>query len=170
MTIAYNLIGTVAALACTVSVAFAADLETPTGEVLLTVSGAIEVTNDGDIAQFDAEMLQALGETTFTTTTPWTEGKQTFTGVSLKALVDKLELDGGSLAATAINDYAVEIPFSDAVEGGPIIAYLRNGEEMSVRDKGPLWVVYPYDLNADYRSEEAYSRSIWQLDRIVVTE
>lgn len=170
MLIARNVIGAAAVLASTMTVAFAADLETPSGDVVLTVSGAIDVTNDGDTAKFDAAMLEALGETTFTTTTPWTDGEQTFTGVSLKALVDALEVEDGSLAATAINDYAVEIPFSDAVEGGPIIAYLRNGEEMSVRDKGPLWVVYPYDLNEDYRSEEIYSRSIWQLDRIVVSE
>ena len=54
------------------------------------------------------------------------------------------------------------------MEGGPIIAYMMNGEEMSVRNKGPLWLVYPYDLNHEYRSEVIYSRSIWQLDRIDV--
>ena len=37
---------------------------------------------------------------------------------------------------------------------------------MSRRDKGPLWVIYPYHDNIDYRSETIYSRSIWQLDRI----
>ena len=57
---------------------------------------------------------------------------------------------------------------SDAVEGGPIIAYYTNGEEMSRRDKGPLWVVYPYDSDIAYQTELVYSRSIWQLDRISV--
>ena len=70
------------------------------------------------------------------------------------------------LRATAINNYAIEIPVSDAVNEGPIIAYLMDGKKMSVRDKGPLWIVYPYDANPDYRSEVVYSRSIWQLDRI----
>jgi hypothetical protein len=32
-----------------------------------------------------------------------------------------------------------------------------------VRDKGPLWVVYPYDSKPDYQSELIYVRSIWQL-------
>ncbi|MDP5360810.1 MAG: oxidoreductase, partial [Paracoccaceae bacterium] len=36
--------------------------------------------------------------------------------------------------------------------------------------KGPLWVVYPYDMSADYRSEVIYYRSIWQLDRIEVVK
>ncbi|MFM7446066.1 MAG: oxidoreductase, partial [Tabrizicola sp.] len=55
---------------------------------------------------------------------------------------------------------------SDAVEGGPILAYLQNGEPMSVREKGPLWVVYPYDLKAEYQTEVTFSRSIWQLVRL----
>jgi hypothetical protein len=74
----------------------------------------------------------------------------------------------GWFLATAINDYSVKIPMSDAVEGGPIVAYLMNGEEMSIRDKGPLWVIYPYDSDADFRSEVVFTRSIWQLDRLVV--
>ncbi len=62
----------------------------------------------------------------------------------------------------------MKIPATDWVDGGPIIAYLQNGNPMSVRDKGPLWVIYPYDDNPDYQSEVTYSRSIWQLDRITV--
>jgi hypothetical protein len=54
------------------------------------------------------------------------------------------------LRAKAINDYAIDIPLSDAVQGGPIVAYRLDGDTMSVRDKGPLWIVYPYDANADY--------------------
>lgn len=165
-----NLMAAAAIVCTTVSGAFAEGLDAPSGEILLTVSGAIAVTNDGDTAQFDIDMLRSLGETSFTTSTPWTDGQQTFTGVTLKALLEALELESGTLSATAINDYAVDIPVSDAVENGPIIAYLRNGETMSVRDKGPLWIVYPYDSREDYRAEVIFSRSIWQLDRIVVSE
>jgi hypothetical protein len=146
----------------------AGQLGAPQGPVLLTVSGAVEVTNQGDAAQFDMEMLRQLPVTRIETETIWTEGKQVFEGVELSALLSAVEARGTRLSATAINDYAVEIPVSDAVGGGPIVAYMRNGAPMSVRDKGPLWVVYPYDTNADYRSEVTYARSIWQLDRIEV--
>lgn len=70
--------------------------------------------------------------------------------------------------ASAVNDYTIEFPVEDALKDGPIIAFLRNGEEMSVRDKGPLWIIYPYDQDPAYRTEVVYSRSIWQLDRIAV--
>lgn len=129
-------------------------------ETLLTV------THDGEVTEYDLAALEAMEPVTFTTETIWTEGEQSFTGVPLMRLVDALDLEEGVLLASAINDYTVEIPVSDAVDGGPIIAYLNNGEQMSVRDKGPLWIVYPYDSNPDYAAELIYSRSIWQLDRI----
>lgn len=74
------------------------------------------------------------------------------------------------LTARAINDYSVEIPLADAVEGGPIVAYERNGAVMSLRDKGPLWIVYPFDSDPAYQTEAIYSRSIWQLEEITVTK
>lgn len=143
-------------------------LEPVQGEVVLTVSGAIAKTNADAVAAFDIEMLEGLGTVTFDTSTIWTEGVQTFTGVQLADLLEAVGASGARLRAAAINDYAVEIPADDAVTGGPIVAFLRNGDRMSVRDKGPLWIIYPYDRSADYRSELVYSRSIWQLDRIEV--
>ena len=144
------------------------DLPVPAGEVVLTISGAISITNNEDTAVFDLAMLQAMPVTTFVTTTVWTDGPQEFSGLELADLAAALGIEEGTLRATAINDYAVDIPVSDAVEGGPILAYSQNGAIMSVRNKGPLWIVYPYDSNAAYKSEVIYSQSIWQLDRIEV--
>jgi hypothetical protein len=143
-------------------------LEPATGDVLLTVTGEIGQTNAADEARLDLDLLVELGTTEFETETIWTDGPQTFVGVELIALLAALEAEGDILRAVALNDYAVEIPVSDAVEGGPIIAFLRNGEEMSVREKGPLWLVYPYDNAPEYRAEVIYARSIWQLARIEV--
>jgi hypothetical protein len=49
-----------------------------------------------------------------------------------------------------------------------MIAFRMNGAPMSVRDKGPLWIVYPYDSDPRFQTEIIYSRSIWQLDRLEV--
>ncbi len=133
-------------------------------ETLLTVTAQDEVTT------YELADLEALGAVTIETETIWTDGPQTFTGVPLAQLVAALEVEDGVILASAINDYTVEIPVSDAVEGGPIIAYLNNGDAMSVRDKGPLWIVYPYDSNPEYQAELIYSRSIWQLDRIELSD
>ena len=145
-------------------------LPTPTSPPLLTVSGDILVTNVGDTAQFDLEMLLLMRQVEFTTTTIWTDGTKTFTGFPLAVLLERLGVTSGSLNATAINDYSVSIPVTAIDENAPIIAYSMDGKFMSRRDKGPLWIIYPYDSNTRYRTETVYSRSIWQLDRIEVVQ
>ncbi len=137
-------------------------------DTLLTVKGDVTNGQNGGVWQFDTAALKALPSASFETTTIWTDGVQTFEGVPLLALLDHVGAKSGTLRATAANDYAVTIPTSDAVQNGPIVAYLRNGTEMSLRDKGPLWIVYPFEDNPKYQTEEFYSRSIWQLDRIEV--
>ncbi|SER53635.1 hypothetical protein SAMN04490244_101410 [Tranquillimonas rosea] len=144
------------------------DLPAPSGEVLLTITGDIARTNGKGAARFDRDMLAAMDPVTFRTETIWTDGPQTFTGPTLSALLDHVSAEGATVTATAINDYAVTIPQEDRVATGPIVAYLRNGAPMSVRDKGPLWIVYPYDSDPAYRTEVIYARSIWQLDRLDV--
>jgi len=146
----------------------ASALEPAEGPVVLTVTGAITQTNAEGAAKLDLALLSAMGSVVVETTTIWTDGVQTFEGVELATLLAALGAEGTVLRAIAHNDYAVDIPVSDAVAGGPVVAYLRNGAAMSMRDKGPLWVIYPYDSTPEYQSELIYSRSIWQLDRIEV--
>jgi hypothetical protein len=143
-------------------------LDAAEGEVLLTFTGAITETNSGAAAEFDRAMLEGFEAVEIETTTIWTEGVQTFVGVELDDLLAAIGAEGEVLRAIALNDYAVDIPASDAADGGPIIAYLRNGETMSLREKGPLWIIYPFDSAPEYQTELTYSRSIWQLNRIEV--
>ena len=137
--------------------AVANDLAKPEGHAILTISGDIAQTNMNDTLQFDQAMLQDLDATVIETSTIWTDGVRRFQGVSLNTLTELLEVDAGTLKAMAINDYSVQIPVSDATEDGPIIAYLMDGNPMSVREKGPLWIIYPFDSASEFRSEVIYS-------------
>lgn len=138
-------------------------------EVMLEV----QILRDDGVADRTLDLteadLRAMGQDVIMTSTPWTEGVQTFEGVALSTLLAKLNVTSGTMYMYAVNDYRIEVPLSDAKSDGPIIAYATNGEPMPLRDKGPLWLVYPYDSNADFRSETIYSRSIWQLNRIEIT-
>ncbi|MBO9410774.1 MULTISPECIES: molybdopterin-dependent oxidoreductase [unclassified Ruegeria] len=145
-------------------------LATPTGEVVLTISGHIAQIGPDGAAQFDMEMLQALPSRSFETSTIWTEGKTSFVGVPLSVLLEQIGADGAVIRATAINDYAVEIPVSSISALDPIVAYEMDGAAMSRRQKGPLWIVYPYDSDTQYQTEVIYSRSIWQLDRLEIVK
>lgn len=148
----------------------AAGLDANSCDALLTVTGAVSQTNTGDAAVFDRDMLTSLEPVTFDTETIWTDGMQSFTGVPLKRVLDHVGATGDTIRAFALNHYSVDIPVAELGEDAPIIAYLRNGEAMRIRDKGPLWIVYPYDQNPEYRSETVYQRSIWQLETIEVLE
>ena len=140
----------------------------PTGEPILFVDGAITHTNVGAEAQFDLESLAAQPSEPFTTSTTWTEGTPTFTGVPLKALLEAVGATGYTVTAVALNNYAIDIPVDSLNDDAPIVAYYIDGKSFSRRDKGPLWIVYPYDSSADYRNDLVYGRSIWQLERLTV--
>ena len=127
---------------------------------LLTVVGA-----DGT-QTYDQAALQAFGPVSFATSTIWTEGQPTFTGVPLQTILTDAGIDEGTVSAVAINDYAVQIPVDEVTADYPIVAFQQDGQAMSVRDKGPLWVIYPYDSDPALQSEVTYARSIWQLVRI----
>ena len=79
-----------------------------------------------------------------------------------------LEVGGQRLIAVALNDYRCEIPAEDARQFDVVLARLQDGEPMRVRDKGPLFIVYPYDTDARLRSDRYYARSAWQLRSLIV--
>ncbi|MBU9699176.1 molybdopterin-dependent oxidoreductase [Rhodobacteraceae bacterium HSP-20] len=147
-----------------------AELATPAGEVILTVGGAISETNGDGTASFDMAMLQAMPSSEFSTSTTWTDGTKAFKGVPLKTLLDSLGAKGSKVIATALNNYSVEIPMEAIRDGVPIMAYTIDGAEFSRRDKGPLWIVFPYDSSAEYQTELVYGWSIWQLASLTVVE
>ena len=123
-----------------------------------------------DTVTLSLKALDALEQAVFTTTTIWTDGETRFSGVPLKALLAHLGAQGRSVEMVALNDYAVTMPIAELEDGAPIVATRMNGETMSVRDKGPYWVVFPYDSNPKYSTETTYSRSIWQLNRLKVID
>ncbi|MFB9149394.1 oxidoreductase [Roseovarius ramblicola] len=120
------------------------------------------------LAALDRAALAALPQTEFTTRTIWTEGPQHFLGVSLAELLARHDLGAVRLDLVALNDYTVSLPARAIGPVYPVIAHTRNGEPMSLRDKGPFWLLWNFDSNPDFRRETVYTRSIWQLDRITV--
>jgi hypothetical protein len=146
----------------------ALSLETPKDRPVLTISGQIGVKNAGELAQFDMAMLSALPQHSFTTRTPWFDEPVSFTGPLLADVLDAVKARGKSVEAIAINDYKINIPVSDTRQYKVVVARLLNGKPMRVREKGPLFVVYPFDSSLDLRKSVYYERSIWQLKALNV--
>lgn len=147
---------------------WAGEFPKPTGKVLLTLSGNIENTNEGGKAAFDLESLEKLGMVSFKTTSPWYDGLTTFEGIPLQKLMNYVGAKGSVVKVTALNDYTTEIPLSDFDKYNVILALKINGKYMRIRDKGPLFVVYPYDSMPELNSKIFYSRSAWQVSRMSI--
>ncbi|MGB0660155.1 MAG: molybdopterin-dependent oxidoreductase [Mangrovicoccus sp.] len=136
--------------------------------VVLTVDGAVAPMKNERFYEFTIEDLEMLPTQTFTTATIWTSGRSKFEGVPLKELLEFVGAQGNEVKAVALNDYSVVIPIEDARMDGPILAFKRDGELMPTRDKGPVWIVYPFDNSEEFQTEVVYSRSIWQLKHIEI--
>lgn len=145
---------------------WAGELSKPTGKVLLTVSGNIENTNEDGKATFDTASLEKLGMVSFQTTSPWYNGRTTFTGIPLQKLMDFVGAKGTVVKVTALNDYTTVIPLNDFKKYNVILALKINGKYMQIRDKGPLFIVYPYDSISELNNQIYYSRSAWQVSRM----
>lgn len=143
-------------------------LPDPQGQVVLTVSGAISNTNGDGIAEFDMAMLDAMQQRETLTETPWFDGEQTFTGPLLSDIMQVVGAEGSEIRVTAINDFAASMPWSDLADFPTILASRNNGALMSVRDKGPLFVIYPFEEHEELRDEVHFSRSVWQVVSIEV--
>jgi len=155
-----------ALLACVSAPAWS--LDKPTGTVVLSVIGQVRSPNDGTGAHFDMAMLERLPQSSFTTHTPWYAQPRKFTGPLLRDVLSAAGAAGSTLRAIALNDYWIEIPFDDAVRHDMIVARLLDDKPMAVRDKGPLFAIYPFDSRPELRNPIYYSRSAWQLRTIEV--
>jgi hypothetical protein len=145
-----------------------APLPAPQGRVILSVGGAIGNGNAGGEAVFDLQGLQAFRPIDITTATPWTDGVTTFTGIPFAALMDAVDAQGGRVRITALNDYSAGAEIRMLTEAGAILAYAADGRQLSVREKGPLWVIFPFDSDPDLRTDAYWGVSVWQVARITV--
>ena len=159
-----------AALALVQSTAQA--LDDPKGSAVLTLSGRIRHTNrhtnrSGEAA-FDMAMLAQLPQHWFNVRTPWYDRARKFSGPLLRDLLAAVGSVGPSLRAVALNDYRVNIPADDAQRFDVLLATQLDDQPMAVRDKGPLFIIYPFDSHAELRNPVYYSRCAWQLKAIEV--
>ncbi|KMN34877.1 hypothetical protein VI26_13165 [Chromobacterium sp. LK1] len=143
-------------------------LTKPNGKVVLLISGGISRKNQGDVAAFDMAMLSGLPQRSFSTHTPWYPGLTKFSGPLLRDVLAAVGARGKLLKAVALNDYKTDIPFEDVSRFDVILATQMNDKAMPVREKGPLFIVYPYDSREELRSELYYNRSAWQLKSLQV--
>lgn len=136
------------------------------GPTVLTIEGSLRRPGGEREAHFDVAALALLPQHRIKTTTPWHVGEPLFTGPRLRDVLAAAGADGSSLRLRALNDYRVDIPADDPLRYDVIVAHQLNGQAITVRDKGPLFVMYPFDRHPELRNSVYFSRCIWQLRHI----
>jgi hypothetical protein len=148
--------------------------------VLLAGLGAVPVSMAQDAAltltrgasgadslEFTLEALAELPQTTIVTENEFSDGPVTYRGPLIRDVLAHLGLDQAeTVRFTAANDYYVDIPTSDFRRYNVILAIEADGNRLSRREKGPIWVMYPISDHPELQDPVYNTRLIWQVVRI----
>lgn len=133
---------------------------------LTAANGAtLTLSSSGEqVVVLSIEELAALPQTTIVTENDFADGAVTYRGPLVRRVIEALALDPQSvLRFTSANDYHVDIPVSDFIEFDAILAMEADGRRLTLRDKGPLWLMYPISDHRALRDPIYVSRLIWQV-------
>lgn len=107
--------------------------------------------------------LEQMPTATLATVTPWTDGAVEFEGIYMVDIVERFGDAATVGKAMAFNDYQIEFEIADVIEKGGFVAFKRDGEPLSRRDKGPFWLVFPWSERPELDTRAVHGLSIWQL-------
>jgi hypothetical protein len=135
---------------------------------ILTVTGALANAGASGRIEFDLSALERLGVSRLITWTPWTDGEVEFEGVLARRLMDAVGARGAEVDAHALNDYEETIPIEDFYRYDVLLATRMKGQLMRLRDKGPIWIVYPWSRHPELDDFATREKSVWQLNGLHV--
>ncbi len=147
---------------------YAQPLPEPEGKVILSIAGKIGKSQDGKVARFDLSQLQQLDSKAFYFQTRWTDTAHEYHGPRLSALLEAVDAKGDIIRMTALNDYSVDIDRAFIQQYDPILAWQQDGRKLSVREKGPLWLLLPIHEFPHLNEGESSAKMIWQLRDIEI--
>lgn len=132
---------------------------------------ALTLVNGSEQLEYTADELAAMPQTTILTENEFVDGQVSYRGplvrdVLAEAGLDKLE----SVRFVAANDYYVDIPTQNFRDYDAILALEADGERLSRRDKGPIWLMYPISDHPELHDPTYSRRLIWQVVKITPSE
>jgi len=136
---------------------------------ILAVTGRIAPAHLARGARFDLRALEALGLETLETRTPWTGNEpRRFEGIPLAKLLGAVGAEGARLRAVALNDYAITAEIAELTAAGGFLATRQDGQALRIRERGPIWLLFPWSARPELDTTVLRERSIWQIRRIEI--
>jgi len=135
-------------------------------KTLLTVNSVSESIH----ATLTQQQLLQLPQHDITTNLPWTDASHTYSGPYLKDVLASLKAQGQWLTLTALDYYSVSLNFDRVKKFNPILALKRDGKLLTIRTKGPIWVILPVDSYPELNAALYNDYMVWHLVKIDVEE
>lgn len=134
--------------------------------VILTLKNPKIAGPHGEIA-FTFDALSAMPQHTILTGNDYIDGVSEFRGPLAFQIVDLIGRAGArKVRFIGANDFFAEISIEELREYGTVLALTMDGERLSRRDKGPIWVMYPIDSYPELRDSVYNNRLVAQLKAI----
>lgn len=134
----------------------------PADDPILVVRNAADPSVP-EVRLTEADLL-SMPQVTVRTRTEWTDGVVEYAGPLARDVAARIGVGAATTAhLVAANDYSVDVPIEDFTEYDVIFAMQADGKRLTMRDKGPIWVMYPIDDHAELNDPAYNLRMIWQL-------
>lgn len=127
----------------------------------------LQVGAPGQERAFTLAQIEAIGLHRVTTSTYWPADDGTYEGPLLRDLLAAAGLaNAAQVRVTALDGFTQAIPREDWTRWPVMVATRKNGAALGVRDKGPLRIVYPRDMDPALRDAQYRLRWVWMIKGI----
>lgn len=113
-------------------------------------------------------MIEALQTSSIVTANHVLSKPTNYKGPVLGDLLNQLGARGDSVFVTALDDYTAELKRSEIEKYDVLLATHENGKMMTIDDRGPFFIVFPFDKYKELRRDLYYNMSVWQIKSIEV--
>lgn len=128
---------------------------------------ALTLVNGSQQLELSVDDLMAMPQTVINTENEFVDGKVVYRGPLVRDVLARVGLDKvDNVRFVAANDYYVDIPMQNFRDYGAILAIEADGERLSRREKGPVWLMYPISDFPELHDPIYSRRLIWQVVEI----
>lgn len=136
------------------------------GQPVYSVTGAI-ASEQGAVRALAAEDFEKIGMTEIKTKVlTMGDGEHVVKGVLARDLLNYVGAKGDNMKITALDGYQIDVPVEDIKTYDVVVATEIDGKALSVREKGPAWLIYPVSGHKELDDTVYESRSVWQIKTI----
>lgn len=143
----------------------AQSLEPVTLEPLADTSTILTLTDSaGQTRNFSLPDIERLGTYRLYTETFWPGEGGNYEGVLLKDLLATVNIEGvDAILVEAIDGYAQSLPRRDWERWPTLVATRKEGQPMTVRNKGPLRIIFPMESDPELQNRDMGAHWVWMI-------